>query len=1271
MDRDGTPSLASATRMHQQMLAGREPERRGVEQQQQQQQQQPQASTARDERIHPLGENRCFRHRDCDGARTCSGYGFCQGVAVLAPPTASEPRLHAGAPASGSDSNTTHRASAATSSASRLLSNTREDAATLAPAVTPPAARDSVHAASVQDAVARCKDLPPAHVWAVAKRYEVRVRRCEEVVRLRLCEHDQAAAACPRSCGRCDHGIDRGKGRAAWDVAMAVWQFPGKRGGGGGGGGGGGSGGGGADAEGALAQRTARQLMQEVWEKQRPEQTQDSGEPQLVAAHPILFAWDAERGHCYLLEVNLRLWQKVADTSPHRCNGDMFWVNATIAPLPDPHIHLVGVYSHMEPLDRTEATTAAADGGCRKDGGAPSEMALDYCTMAVYNKNSTMVLPGMVPAWADAPSGVGKPHRAWSSEPAVPRVGGTWASSKTNCPNPEQGREAKVVVYKGVAAAGSRSCLGIAEVVETSECMYEVDIIHPLDSEAPKTGSHAGWPRGNEGEAGGRLPVDDDHSPPPTAKFSERYIDEGMDATAVPIDPMTLRLKWKYETNGAVVSSPTMVVMPPGRPGLLASGVEMLIFGSDDHNVRALNAVDGTLIWMFPTAGAVGSSPLLFEFEDAQLPFPFDQQKTVAFGSDDGYVYALDATHGGVRWSYHIGGPIRSSPSYVRSPALCIDDGIVIGSDNGGVYRFDAPTGNLRWSLDTGSAVRSSPRVGDIPEDFHRGPVSRGFDARGGPVHSRCPSAGEPAPQATAGKTWLDEVAAPVPLTKPPVLRCEWSPHDRLVGGLDTRAERSARLGDGIRAPEAVFVGSQNGNMFAIDALNGSVIWSYHAGLDWVVDGDHISSSPAISYDDGSYLSTAGKADDDLYKGHQLFFGAEDSHLYALQLLTGDVTWSFLTSGPIRSTPTLSDGMVYAGSTDGRLYKLQADTGRLVWSYGFGSMNASLGMSHAYRDWSLKALLHVNGTNQSGWREPHGFLEDQSVPSNSHRGLDASVHKERSAEWMGWQEPASTERWFSSENLTEFSQRWWENATANATVPGDVYGSPVVDDAAQTVYVGTRDRKLYALDAEDGSVLWSYATDGFLDSTPLVYSHEGSAQVFVGSFDGHVYAFGPDAPLPPRPSPPPSPRPPPPFSSPPPYIRKLRRSPRHFTDDRMIYDDALDQRPDQTFDDWSLQEWLHQKPVAFRDPPPAPPPPPAVCIAGYSREWNFGCQSYCICNEADGSPKAECKYCCKIEAGGCHREEPLLPQPARRRSSNREVATARTVFKSLQPPRRK
>ena len=104
---------------------------------------------------------------------------------------------------------------------------------------------------------------------------------------------------------------------------------------------------------------------------------------------------------------------------------------------------------------------------------------------------------------------------------------------------------------------------------------------------------------------------------------------------------------------------------------------------------------------------------------------------------------------------------------------------------------------------------------------------------------------------------------------------------------------------------------------------------------------------------------------------------------------------------------------------------------------------------------------------------------------------------------MGWQEPASTERWFSSENLTEFSQRWWENATANATVPGDVYGSPVVDDAAQAVYVGTRDRKLYALDVEDGAVLWSYATDGFLDSTPLVYSlaqflyHVGMLYLFL------------------------------------------------------------------------------------------------------------------------------------------------------------------------------
>jgi outer membrane protein assembly factor BamB len=45
---------------------------------------------------------------------------------------------------------------------------------------------------------------------------------------------------------------------------------------------------------------------------------------------------------------------------------------------------------------------------------------------------------------------------------------------------------------------------------------------------------------------------------------------------------------------------------------------------------------------------------------------------------------------------------------------------------------------------------------------------------------------------------------------------------------------------------------------------------------------------------------------------------------------------------------------------------------------------------------------------------------------------------------------------------------------------------------------------LYALNASTGDVLWSYTTGGWVDSSPVVVN----GVVYVGSFDGNVYAFG-------------------------------------------------------------------------------------------------------------------------------------------------------------------
>jgi outer membrane protein assembly factor BamB len=65
----------------------------------------------------------------------------------------------------------------------------------------------------------------------------------------------------------------------------------------------------------------------------------------------------------------------------------------------------------------------------------------------------------------------------------------------------------------------------------------------------------------------------------------------------------------------------------------------------------------------------------------------------------------------------------------------------------------------------------------------------------------------------------------------------------------------------------------------------------------------------------------------------------------------------------------------------------------------------------------------------------------------------------------------------------------------------EVNSSPAVADG--TVYIGSDDDKVYALNAATGRVLWTYTTGGNVDSSPTV---TGST-VYIGGLDDKVYAL--------------------------------------------------------------------------------------------------------------------------------------------------------------------
>ena len=84
---------------------------------------------------------------------------------------------------------------------------------------------------------------------------------------------------------------------------------------------------------------------------------------------------------------------------------------------------------------------------------------------------------------------------------------------------------------------------------------------------------------------------------------------------------------------------------------------------------------------------------------------------------------------------------------------------------------------------------------------------------------------------------------------------------------------------------------------------------------------------------------------------------------------------------------------------------------------------------------------------------------------------------------------------YNAAGVPKFSRVKWKFATG-----GRVVSSPAV--ASNTVYFGSADHFLYAVDSESGTQKWKFKTDSGVASSPAV--HAGT--VFFGSYDGFFYA---------------------------------------------------------------------------------------------------------------------------------------------------------------------
>ena len=75
-------------------------------------------------------------------------------------------------------------------------------------------------------------------------------------------------------------------------------------------------------------------------------------------------------------------------------------------------------------------------------------------------------------------------------------------------------------------------------------------------------------------------------------------------------------------------------------------------------------------------------------------------------------------------------------------------------------------------------------------------------------------------------------------------------------------------------------------------------------------------------------------------------------------------------------------------------------------------------------------------------------------------------------------------------------------------ITGDVVASSPAIGSDGTVYVGSVDQKLYAINGKTGVKLWEFETGNFVLSSPAIGS---DGTVYVGSYDKKLYAIKTDS----------------------------------------------------------------------------------------------------------------------------------------------------------------
>jgi outer membrane protein assembly factor BamB len=315
---------------------------------------------------------------------------------------------------------------------------------------------------------------------------------------------------------------------------------------------------------------------------------------------------------------------------------------------------------------------------------------------------------------------------------------------------------------------------------------------------------------------------------------------------------------------------------------------------------------------------------------------------------------------------------------------------------------------------------------------------------------------------------------------------------------------------------DAVYVGSADGFVYAIDKSRGAVIWKFDtgaaiagaptvAGNKIIVAGrgrkvyalDRTNGAQVWSFEMKPTLPTATEWNfytaPAVVDEQQVLVPSGDGFLYALDLTSGQLRWKFQTGDSLRAAPLVADGIIYQPGGDDYLYALNRD-GKLQWKFATEGtkydLSAGFIRSDIFSRPSLKDRTLVFAsrdanvyavdidTHRLKWK----FAYDTTWAMSS--TIDGDTV------YVGW----SINDKINALDLHTGKLRW------EFTTGAHTYTTALVD--GDSTYWGCADGKIYRIDRTTGKLQWTYAVGSEIYSSIA----KDADTLYFGTDDGRLLA---------------------------------------------------------------------------------------------------------------------------------------------------------------------